>query len=347
MNSARPDELKEKNSRLEYIDCAKGLGILLVVIGHHLKESQELIHWIYSFHMPLFFIITGYLLAYRNQIIPIKEALASGAKTLMYPFFTFSFVVIVWWIAFIVVLQAHPEEPLGNILLRTVTTYGYHAMWFLPTLYIAGTVSKTYRHHSRWVLLLGSAAVGCFMSCIIHSKMLFTGGWRYAAMYFGRVFLAVSFIEIGRVMYGIHRKLSNAAEWIVLMGAMIVSLVLCNKNIFVSMAFSRIGNPAVYYLAACAGSVGVFLLGKKISRGYVGTAMSFWGRNSLIVMALHMDVSIEIAWIVLGVTRLGSRFAPHTASVLAIVIELILLFGMIAVINRYGSFLIRLPRRKK
>lgn len=51
--------LQTKNNRLEYIDIAKGIGILLVVFGH----SSLVLHieniWIHSFHMPLFFIITG------------------------------------------------------------------------------------------------------------------------------------------------------------------------------------------------------------------------------------------------------------------------------------------------
>ena len=45
--------------RLNYLDYAKGIGILLVVLGHIYNNSVKL--WIYSFHMPLFFIISGYL----------------------------------------------------------------------------------------------------------------------------------------------------------------------------------------------------------------------------------------------------------------------------------------------
>lgn len=45
------------NRRIEWIDIAKGIGILLVILGHTiaLKYSKVL----YTFHMPLFFIIVG------------------------------------------------------------------------------------------------------------------------------------------------------------------------------------------------------------------------------------------------------------------------------------------------
>ena len=46
--------------RIEWIDIAKGIGIILVVIGH-ISQIEVLNDIIYSFHMPLFFIISGYL----------------------------------------------------------------------------------------------------------------------------------------------------------------------------------------------------------------------------------------------------------------------------------------------
>ena len=51
------------NKRIEYIDIAKGLLILLVVIGH-VQQNEPftlLKQFIYTFHMPAFFIISGIL----------------------------------------------------------------------------------------------------------------------------------------------------------------------------------------------------------------------------------------------------------------------------------------------
>ncbi len=43
------------------IDVAKGIGCLLVLLGHSLYINKHLKNWIFSFHMPLFFFISGYL----------------------------------------------------------------------------------------------------------------------------------------------------------------------------------------------------------------------------------------------------------------------------------------------
>ena len=49
----------EKRVRLEWVDIAKGIAIILMVIGHEV-QSQHIHAFIFSFHMPLFFILSGF-----------------------------------------------------------------------------------------------------------------------------------------------------------------------------------------------------------------------------------------------------------------------------------------------
>ena len=51
--------------RVDYLDYAKGIAIILVVLGH-IFSGGNIKTYIYSFHMPLFFIISGYLFNYSN-----------------------------------------------------------------------------------------------------------------------------------------------------------------------------------------------------------------------------------------------------------------------------------------
>ena len=46
--------------RIGWIDIAKGIAILLVIVGHTVKFGGGTRNFIFSFHMPLFFILTGY-----------------------------------------------------------------------------------------------------------------------------------------------------------------------------------------------------------------------------------------------------------------------------------------------
>ncbi len=53
--------LERDEKRLDYIDALRGFGIILVVLGH-LHFGHNMLHqYIYAFHMPLFFLVSGYL----------------------------------------------------------------------------------------------------------------------------------------------------------------------------------------------------------------------------------------------------------------------------------------------
>lgn len=85
--------MKDK-TRLEYLDAAKGLGILLVILGHIYAWNPNinrkiLVTWIYSFHMPLFFIVSGMLIKYKNYC-NIKEFIFSRIKHILVPYIVFS-----------------------------------------------------------------------------------------------------------------------------------------------------------------------------------------------------------------------------------------------------------------
>ena len=69
------------DARINWVDMARGYGIILVIIGHiesfgtqwdHVLRSE-----IYSFHMPLFFMISGALLLKK------EESLKAGEKLLI------------------------------------------------------------------------------------------------------------------------------------------------------------------------------------------------------------------------------------------------------------------------
>ena len=51
--------------RLEYIDTARGILIILVVIGH-IWQAGFVHNFIYSFHMPAFFFISGMLMSHTR-----------------------------------------------------------------------------------------------------------------------------------------------------------------------------------------------------------------------------------------------------------------------------------------
>lgn len=61
--------------RIVAYDMAKGIGIILVVIGHALTMGEYARAFVYSFHMPLFFIISGAVMkpVELHELPPLKR----------------------------------------------------------------------------------------------------------------------------------------------------------------------------------------------------------------------------------------------------------------------------------
>jgi len=85
-----------ENKRITWIDAAKGIGILLVFLGH--TVIPEKIFWyIFSFHMPLFFFLSGYL--YRADKHDSWWDFAKDRfKKLLVPYITFFIILLIYWL---------------------------------------------------------------------------------------------------------------------------------------------------------------------------------------------------------------------------------------------------------
>lgn len=341
-------QIKEKQ-RLDYIDLLRGIGILLVVIGHHISEAEGLVVWIFSFHVPLFFIITGYLSGYKNdKCEDIKGLIISKAKSLMYPYITFSVINIIWYVVFYIItpIGGQPKETLTEVLLKTVTTSGYHAMWFLPALFVAtilfNLINKAKASHFIHITVL---IFGCVVCVWIRQAELEHSVVWYILNYVSRSAVATSFIYIGFLIGKFLTKLNNITEWICIgVCAVVVAIIsiinLANMNQY-NLAVSNVGNPVMFYISAISNSMLLLLVFKKINikKGL----LNFYGKNSLIIMAIHMGFPVEIAWLIVGIV--GFSFSATITSLIVIVIEFIIMTVCILLINKYFKFIIRLPKK--
>ena len=87
-------------NRIYWIDYAKGIGIFLVVIGHVCRGltlsaiidpsvAKLIDQWIYAFHMPIFFFLSG-LLIQPSVSKTLKDFVINKLNTLAYPYFVWS-----------------------------------------------------------------------------------------------------------------------------------------------------------------------------------------------------------------------------------------------------------------
>lgn len=75
-------------SRIDYIDVAKGIGLIAVVFGHLYTYRRGVSTIIFSFHMPLFFILSGYCFS-PERITDFESYLVRKVKSLLLPYAIF------------------------------------------------------------------------------------------------------------------------------------------------------------------------------------------------------------------------------------------------------------------
>jgi fucose 4-O-acetylase-like acetyltransferase len=146
------------------IDIARGLGIILVVLGHNwivLHERGELFRVIYSFHLPLFFFLSGLFL---KDSASLGNFALSRADALLKPY---AAVLVLLGIAemlapkLVPVADTTPLAYFSGVLYATAPTIAWTPLWFLPHLFVATVFSTAILRATRmlvnrptWIFLI-------------------------------------------------------------------------------------------------------------------------------------------------------------------------------------------------
>lgn len=160
----------------ESIDALKALGISLVVLGHTLGISKAIDHWIFSFHMPLFFFIAGFLRK-SNQLLYFGSVVNHYFRRLLLPYIIFGVVTYFPWVLFTrkYGMDSNLEISIYKPLLGLIYGLGVDGwlqhnpmLWFMPTLFtlhvIFTWVICEKRRGTLLVKIIGCVALGWLLS---------------------------------------------------------------------------------------------------------------------------------------------------------------------------------------
>lgn len=160
-----------KNKRFEWIDAVKGIGILLMVLGHmHVGDAVR--GFIYSFHMPMFILISGYLYHHYESL---KVVTGRKTKALLIPYICYNVfaVFLRWGLLFLTgyftwdgawgIARMQAKTLLGGNsfyrkILISIETSG--PMWFVPFLFCINIFYYLYaklekqKKINKWIGLL-------------------------------------------------------------------------------------------------------------------------------------------------------------------------------------------------
>lgn len=157
--------------RIGYIDIAKGLGILVIVLAHNdLAAYHPTLHkFIYAFHIPLFFFLSGMFFRPERTF---WETLKRRFNTLMKPYFFALFMIYLGEATF----GNMSFENIAGRIAKSMYATGHYIdwvqLWFIPHLFavsmfawlawraVFGYVKTDWL---RWPLMFGMLAAGVFI----------------------------------------------------------------------------------------------------------------------------------------------------------------------------------------
>lgn len=360
-----------KKTRITYFDFAKGIGILLVVYGHIEYISDSTRGWISSFHMPLFFIISGMLMAYKNeQEKPFINILKKRSKGILVPYLWFSLLYFFIDIMNVILKKIDMHTFIENAI-SSVTFYGVSVLWFLPALFIAEIVAILLIKYTKRVYLYVPAAlavaIGVYLLQIKISSFydaninnLFIKSFINFIRVFIRGIIASSLVVLGFSLYQfVINKITTNKILCFLAGIIlfVINLFTYKINDCVDFHYIILKNVPAFYLCAIIGSLSVVLISiavndgltkkltgklKRFKRFLPTTAVKFFGRNSLVIMATHVHcyvlyAGILIAWqIDTVVTRAKSYIFLFNIMLFTMIIEIVI----VKIINKYFPFVL-------
>lgn len=157
------------NSQISFLQT---FGILLVVVGHsfYQHETNVIYRWIYTFHMPPFMFISGFLLRNGTERRSILLAeyklfgkggyLSKKMKRMLVPYFTISSIVFLPKVTLSGLASRHVELSWGGYFHQLLYP-GDNVIiffWFLPTLFIIFCIclyaSRLFRRSIPYLLVL-------------------------------------------------------------------------------------------------------------------------------------------------------------------------------------------------
>lgn len=285
-------EARKPKGRVAWIDIAKGIAIILVVTGHTVSSGSQLIPMIFMFHMPLFFIMSGYTFKPK----PAGEVIRSSAQRLLVPYV----IIFVLWqgVKWLRQPDALSLGALGDLALRFIfasgspnddmgiTTTGM--AWFLMCLFVSRVMLNglvgLFDHHgiglvAQAVVFAVMAAAGIFIGDELHVFLPFD--------------LDLALVTAGFMWCGYTaRKTSFMARWgtrwYVLVAAAILYIAAFSFS-YLELAMRLYGIAPLCIAGALGGSLVTCWLSMLIERfsRLLTRFLTFMGRNSMYIYCFH------------------------------------------------------------
>lgn len=302
--------------REKWIDAVRGIGIILVIIGH-CRRPEIVLKLIQSFHMPLFFFISGYL--FRIKDCSFGQFFKHRLKLYIKPYIELSVINLFIWM---IIKYKSGTENLGRLFVRYLIGLAYSrgtwywmpncsALWFLTALFCASIIMYfiVKRERKMQAALIFLCAVCTFAFCkapIFKNPVLNFSDfnfetvklvwnidsaiWGVIFMYFGYMLRQLGFVN--KVKNCDRLKLSLICVVLFTAG---VSAAYFNPVDFISMDSMISGNILLAFLSMTCISLFVLIASCRLLNN--SRLLGLFGRNTIYILGYNYLVNYFVYYL--------------------------------------------------
>lgn len=247
--------------RINWVDWTKSLCMFFVILGHtHLDDSGLMTkRIIYTFHMPLFFFISGILC--KDHLS--RQTIMRDAKYILIPYFFFGILSVI---------IPHPKSLneaqvyLHNLICGYNSSIG--AIWFLPAIFICkqlGTVIISIQKQIKWLYITIVALTFIPVLYLNNIDLPFFA----SSAFCGLPYFLIGHIFMRYYQSHLSPQISNHSVALIIFFAIsaFLSIYLADKHKFVALAGHSYGDHVlIYYINAFSGIFSVLAASILLNR---------------------------------------------------------------------------------
>lgn len=301
--------------RLQWVDAAKCVGILMVIFGHN-PINFIYRYYVYSFHMPLFFILAGVTFSVRKDFIGFIRA---KFKALMIPYFFFAACVLAHFEIMNVACGRDYDilDEAYHFLIQD-----HHSMlWFLVALFLSEIAAYIIiRLTDR--LFAGSemsVLACCAVALLVFHRFTVSMGWTNLPWVLDLLPACVAFLVMGVIYARSGVRSDGERSWLYIALVFVISAAATTLNYCltggVNMYECRFGSYPLFIMGVLSSTYFLFLF---VQRQALPACLLYIGVWSLVYFGFHR-LPLEIMLLVYN--KLGVAFEPN--SLLSVVLSFV------------------------
>ncbi|GKU31600.1 acyltransferase family protein [Clostridium folliculivorans] len=281
------------SKRVDYLDIAKGILIITVILCHSDFPFAQYMYW---FHMPAFFIISGLL--YKNKL-----SIKSQATKFFIPYIAFSIVDMA------LTFMTNPQDfSMPNILYYSYEhIYSGKMMpgvfWFIPCLFLTKVLfhygKKLLSNQALIMLLIGLYIAGhAFVLATVPENVVDITTANYIPWNLDALMITLPYYAIGYYAKDLLKFVNNKIT-LIISGILAISYLKLNTDLqiyyYMNIKYSEFRYYFLDLLVPITFTVFILSISYHLTQlKHISSVASFFklaGANSLIIMYLHIPLN--------------------------------------------------------